>query len=242
MVFVVIIIAIAIVLIFLLAILIFNKSIVLGKVGEIKHAIILNKIKNAIVINNVMLKLPDGKTIQIDHVLINHYGIFVIESKNYSGRIYGNIEQSQWTQVFNYGNTKYYFGNPLFQNEGHINAIKEVLPKEMTVECVGVVVFTNSAELMLEGINNVIQTKNLKNYINSFDQINLTTEVVNSIARHLKQLSEVMNVSNREHIANVEERLEKCPICGSPLVIRSGQYGDFYGCGNYPKCRYTRKK
>lgn len=31
----------------------------------------------------------------------------------------------------------------------------------------------------------------------------------------------------------------KCPQCGGPLFKRHGKYGDFYGCGNYPKCRYT---
>lgn len=32
-----------------------------------------------------------------------------------------------------------------------------------------------------------------------------------------------------------------CPKCGSRLVKRSGSYGEFYGCKNYPKCRFTKK-
>lgn len=239
---VIIIMGIAIVLIILLVLLIFNKSLVLGKIGEIKHAIILDSIKDAIVINNVMLKLVDGKTTQIDHVLINHYGIFVIESKNYSGRIYGNASQSQWTQVFNYGKTKYYFGNPLFQNDGHIKAIQEVLPFDKNLQYIGIVVFTNSAELVLEGVENVVKTKTLKKFINQFTENNLSTDEINKIAIYLKGVSKEMNVTNREHIENVKERLDKCPICGNPLVVRKGQYGDFYGCSKFPKCRYTRKK
>jgi DNA topoisomerase I len=35
---------------------------------------------------------------------------------------------------------------------------------------------------------------------------------------------------------------EKCPKCGSPLVERSGRYGDFIACSNYPKCKYSRPK
>jgi len=31
----------------------------------------------------------------------------------------------------------------------------------------------------------------------------------------------------------------KCPECGSELLLRSGRYGDFIACSNYPKCRYT---
>lgn len=37
------------------------------------------------------------------------------------------------------------------------------------------------------------------------------------------------------------EITEKCPQCGGNLVARSGQYGKFYGCSNFPKCRFTKK-
>jgi len=33
----------------------------------------------------------------------------------------------------------------------------------------------------------------------------------------------------------------KCPKCGGNLVERSGKFGKFLGCSNYPKCRYTVK-
>lgn len=32
-----------------------------------------------------------------------------------------------------------------------------------------------------------------------------------------------------------------CPKCGGNLVERTGEYGKFYGCSNYPKCKYTKK-
>lgn len=38
----------------------------------------------------------------------------------------------------------------------------------------------------------------------------------------------------------VEKTNQKCPKCGSPLVIRLGKYGKFYACSNFPKCKYTR--
>ncbi len=33
----------------------------------------------------------------------------------------------------------------------------------------------------------------------------------------------------------------KCEICGGELVIRSGRYGSFYACSNFPTCRYTKQ-
>ena len=34
---------------------------------------------------------------------------------------------------------------------------------------------------------------------------------------------------------------EKCPECGSPLVIRKGRYGEFTACSNYPECKFIKK-
>ncbi len=40
---------------------------------------------------------------------------------------------------------------------------------------------------------------------------------------------------------NVEEiEREPCPECGGALTVKSGRFGPFIACTNYPKCRYTR--
>lgn len=33
-----------------------------------------------------------------------------------------------------------------------------------------------------------------------------------------------------------------CELCGGEMVIRSGKFGDFYACVNYPSCTYTKQK
>ena len=65
--------------------------------------------------NNVILPCSNTKTTQIDHVVVSEYGIFVIESKDYGGWIFGNRDRSKWTQSMKTGN-KYQFQNPLHQN------------------------------------------------------------------------------------------------------------------------------
>lgn len=40
------------------------------------------------IINNIMIN-DNGKSRQIDHIAITEYGVFVIETKNYNGDIYG---------------------------------------------------------------------------------------------------------------------------------------------------------
>ena len=39
-----------------------------------------------------------------------------------------------------------------------------------------------------------------------------------------------------------EKTGEVCPDCGSDLVVRSGRYGEFVACGNYPTCKYVKKE
>lgn len=47
---------------------------------------------------------PDGDGLtQVDHVVVSPYGIFVIETKNYTGWIYGSEHQAKWTQTFGSG-------------------------------------------------------------------------------------------------------------------------------------------
>ena len=35
---------------------------------------------------------------------------------------------------------------------------------------------------------------------------------------------------------------ETCPLCGKPLVVRYGRYGEFIGCSGYPECTYIKKE
>lgn len=77
-------------------------------------------------LNNITLPLANGGSTQVDHVIVSVYGIFVIETKNYKGWIFGNEKQKQWTQVFPNG-SKYKFQNPLRQNYLHIKTLSELL-------------------------------------------------------------------------------------------------------------------
>ncbi|MFA6867316.1 MAG: nuclease-related domain-containing protein [Clostridia bacterium] len=79
-----------------------------GFLGELKVKIIIGKTKSGkkFIINNYMV-VDEGKSSQIDHILINENGVFIIETKNYSGRIYGDYRQLEWTQVLAYGKAKY---------------------------------------------------------------------------------------------------------------------------------------
>lgn len=84
-----------------------------------------------ILLNDVML--PSGRgTTQIDHILVSPGGVFLIETKDMNGWVFGSPGQKQWTQTFMAGrwsrmvaikSKRFKFYNPLLQNEGHANAL-----------------------------------------------------------------------------------------------------------------------
>ncbi|MFJ7827893.1 nuclease-related domain-containing protein [Psychrobacillus sp. NPDC096623] len=92
--------------------------------------------------------IPNGKeqTTEIDLVYLHETGIYVIESKNYSGWIFGDEKSQKWMQTFPNGQ-KFSFYNPIMQNNGHIKALKALLPSIETAQFTSVIVFSERCEL-----------------------------------------------------------------------------------------------
>ncbi|MEA1052253.1 nuclease-related domain-containing protein [Lamprobacter modestohalophilus] len=110
-----------------------------GLLGERAVARVLKR--QALRVANDII-LPDGRggLTQIDHLVLTPTGILVIETKNYSGLIFGREREARWTQVV--GRHRHPFQNPLRQNYGHIKAV-ETLTTTIAVE--GRVVFVGRA-------------------------------------------------------------------------------------------------
>ena len=91
--------------------------------------------------NDILLPTDRG-TSQIDHLLVTKHGIFVIETKNYSGIVEGHANSQMWRQYFPDGRTEpRYFLNPLIQNIGHIKALKDILGANKNIPIHSLVVF-----------------------------------------------------------------------------------------------------
>lgn len=73
---------------------------------------------------NVTLPTEDGTT-QIDHIIVSRYGVFVIETKNMKGWIFGSPQQKTWTQQIYRHKSK--FQNPLHQNYKHTQTLQSAL-------------------------------------------------------------------------------------------------------------------
>ena len=77
-------------------------------------------------LTNVYLPKGDGTTTEIDLIMISATGIYVFESKNYSGWIFGDENSRYWKQIFR-GGRHFQFYNPIWQNRKHISVLKQHL-------------------------------------------------------------------------------------------------------------------
>lgn len=194
-----------------------------------------------IVLKNIYLPIQ-GKTTEIDLIMIHEKGIFVFESKNYSGWIFGDAEQLYWTQSFQNGE-KYRFYNPIRQNKTHIKALAAYLEKPIS-SFTSYIVFSERCTLKKVPQNTtdivVVQRPNMLKKLRTALKCAVLVyshEEIQSMAAKLQKLTNKNAVEKQQHIDNIKT---KCPFCGSELVLRNGKYGQFFGCSTYPKCKFTR--
>lgn len=106
-----------------------------GKRGEFQISQLIDHlIGYKRILYNCYIPKPDGGTTEVDIILIHETGIYVIESKNYKGWIFGSESDTYWTQTLYKKNAngangvqKNRFYNPVIQNEGHIKWLKQYL-------------------------------------------------------------------------------------------------------------------
>ena len=216
-----------------------------GKNGEMKVALGLSTLPSRYRVINNMLINYNGSTTQVDHIVVSEYGIFVIETKNYKGWIYGSPNGEYWTQNL-YGN-KYQLHNPLLQNRTHLNALKKALdlnPQWL----IPLIVFSRKATIKSDLGNSVIYMSQLRSKILSYNIPILTTAEVQDIYEMLLSMNIDSRENRKRHISNVKTNIYRksqtiangyCPQCGGKLILRQGKYGSFYGCCNYPNCKFT---
>lgn len=218
-----------------------------GYLGEIKVASLLKKLDPSYytIFNNVTLN-NNGLIAQIDHVIVSNFGIFVIETKNYTGWIYGSEKSMSWTQSI-YKN-KYKFYNPVRQNQGHILALKDILRDLGYFNYISIITFSRRALLKTNTFTEIVYFDELVRTIENYPYKSITNrEKVKIISRiNSKNLSpkrrgkEISFDQATSTLDKVKQYTPKCPKCGGELINRFGKFGRFQGCEKYPKCRFTR--
>jgi hypothetical protein len=195
-------------------------------------------------LHDVTLATPDGTT-QIDHVVVSPFGIFVVETKNMQGWIFGDPQQARWTQTIYRRRVR--FQNPLRQNHKHVKALQAVLavPPE-TIH--SVVAFVGAGTFKTPMPANVTAGGGFIDYITAFRTPVLTEEDIREVLQRLQAERLAPGAATRRaHVQQLGSRADPqaqrhCPKCGSPLVLRTAKTGPkagerFWGCSTFPKCR-----
>ena len=157
-----------------------------------------------LILNDIYLPLPDGTTTQIDHVVVSQYGIFVIETKTYSGWIFGEEKSREWTQTIYRKKSR--FQNPMRQNYKHICALADNLGIDKAYFH-GVVAFTGDCTFKTEMPPGVVYSRGAADYISSFGQPLIKSEQVGEVASVIAEWQGSLNEAQiKGHVSNLKKR------------------------------------
>lgn len=221
-----------------------------GVVGEfvvnLSAKLLLDKEKYHL-IKNVTLPTKDGST-QVDHIIVSEFGVFVVETKNMKGWIFGSPNQKTWTQKIYKNSNK--FQNPLHQNYKHVKTLESLLGlNEQQVH--SVIVFVGDSKFKTEMPKNVTYGGEYARYIKSKKTPVLTESQVIDIMEKIEQGRLTPSFkTNRDHVNHVKNivaekennNVPRCPKCGNAMTLRETKKGQnagkkFWGCTKFPQCR-----
>ena len=222
------------------------KSYIIGRLGEYRVAKQLKKLnkKKYKVLNNVLLKTKRG-TVEIDHIIVSNKGVYVIETKNRKGIIYGAENWDYWTQKLYTKEHKFY--SPIKQNKAHIDALRSILKKHQ-LRYYSIIVFIKTANI--KKVNSMTITitddellKTLKRhrsdcYINEH-QLNSVLNTINkyTVKSIVEKSKHKRSVKNKAKIRRKKIKLGICPRCGKKLVKYKNKIGTGLRCVDYPNCK-----
>jgi restriction system protein len=222
-----------------------------GVLGEFQVNLILKRLPldEYHLIKNVTLPTESGTT-QIDHIVVSKFGVFIVETKNMKGWIFGSANQKQWTQkIFKYSSK---FQNPIHQNYKHLKTLEAQL--NINIDALfSVVVFIGDSEFKTAMPENVTYASGCLSYIRSHSVALLDQQQVLGTIKNIESGRLERGFStNQAHKTHVREIIKqktnekRCTKCGSGMVLREAKKGQhlgskFWGCSNFPKCRVVEK-
>ena len=160
---------------------------------------------------NLYIPRDNNKTSEIDMIIFHPKGLLVIESKNYSGWIFGNENNKQWTQVFPAGrgrSHKEYFYNPILQNATHIRALRKYI--DDTIPIYSIIAFSDDCtlkDITIKSKRVIVDYysclyKEIKNKLAETADCLIPLELLEETYNNLLQYTNVDKNTKLQHICN----------------------------------------
>ena len=145
-----------------------------------------------------------GGTTQIDHLIVSKYGLFVIETKNMKGWIFGKGKQKTWTQKIY--KQSYKFQNPLHQNYRHVKTLEVLLGLESN-QLFSIVIFIGDCVLKTEMPENVFRGNDFIRFIREKQDVILDSHELEVIDRKLQKITLKSGfATDRAHVKSLKKR------------------------------------
>lgn len=169
--------------------------------------------KKGLTLKNIYVPKDNGETSEIDVVYITQKGIFVIESKNYSGWIFGSDNSYYWTAMLpNKEKNKFY--NPILQNKTHIKWLSNYLEEDIPL--FSLIVFSERCEIKKAPEKTpyvrVLKRDRIYAHIREIwesSEDKLSEEKINEIYEKLKILTNADESIKQAHIKDIERKYQK---------------------------------
>lgn len=166
---------------------------------------------------NVYIPKENDETTEIDVLMICKKGVFVFESKNYSGWIFGSEDQKNWYQTLHVGggeSRKEHFYNPIMQNRSHMKHLKALLGSNVPMR--SVIVFSDRCKLMSVQIKSndiiVINRYNVDSVVSGICNQQpgdlLSESDIETLYNKLYPYTQVNVIEKEQHIANIHSNLQ----------------------------------
>ncbi len=178
-----------------------------GKMGEFAvaaHVKLYLDQASYTLLNDCTLPDEQNQTTQIDHILLSPFGIFVIETKNYKGWIFGSQHQKTWTQKSYKKSFK--FQNPLYQNYKHQKVLEDILSDIVEPQFIhSLIVFMPDCEFKTQMPQNVFRGAAWTDYVKTFQEVMIPPMKLKRIQLRIeKEVLEKSWKTNRQHVENLK--------------------------------------
>ena len=112
---------------------------------------------------------------------------------------------------------------------------KKFVPTEIGIET------NKKLQEFFSNIINVKYTADMESKLDDIaDGVTIWNELLEKFYKEFEPMVE--NAFDNMEKKELEKTGETCPECGGDLVVRTGKYGKFVSCSNYPKCKYIKKE
>ena len=174
------------------------------------------------VLRNVYVPKDNGETSEIDVLFITQKGVFVFESKNYSGWVFGDEKSTYWTVMLP-NKEKNRFYNPIKQNRTHIKWLGNYVGGD--VPLFSIIVFSERCELKKVTVESsdvrVIKRDRTYATVRSiWDSVPdaLSPEQVTAVYEKLQALTNVDEAVKQAHIDNINKKFKSAPKEEAPVI------------------------